>query len=128
AFLGHDNQIRLGYQYHLAGQAWGPYTPLSALSDGTLDGSASVRWDPFHDNDPGVIDGSFFDEDRLDNGQYLAQLYYVAVIPAGTPSGGGDTSPPTVALTAPAAGATASRVTTVSASASDDVRVAGRQL
>src|SRR5207248_10898297 len=41
--------------------------------------------------------------------------------------GGGDTTPPTVSLTAPANGATVSDAVTVSASASDNVGVAGVQ-
>jgi len=28
AFPGHDDQIRFGYDYHLSGQAWAPYTPV----------------------------------------------------------------------------------------------------
>ncbi len=43
AFPGHDDQIRFGYDYHLSGQAWAPYTPLTSQTDGTLDGSASIH-------------------------------------------------------------------------------------
>lgn len=46
---------------------------------------------------------------------------------SGGGGGGGDTTPPTVSLTAPAAGATVSGTTVISATASDDVGVAGVQ-
>ena len=74
AFLGHDNQIRLGYQYHLSGQPWAPYIPFTTTADGTLDGSASVRWDPPRDNNPNVIDAAFFDENKHDDANYFAKL------------------------------------------------------
>ena len=122
AFPGHDDQIRFGYDYHLSGQAWAPYTPLTSQTDGTLDGSASIRWDPPRDNNPGVIDAAFFDEDKLDNATYISQLYYMAVLPAG--SGAPDTTPPTVSITSPAGGATVSGTTSVSATAADNIGVA----
>jgi chitodextrinase len=124
-FLGHDDQIRYGYLYHLSGQPWSSYMPLTSTSDGTLDGSANVRWDPLRETNAGVIDTTFFDEDRLDNQTYLPELYYMAVLPAS--SGPADTTPPTVSLTAPTDGTTVGGTTTVGADASDNVGVAGVQ-
>jgi hypothetical protein len=125
AFLGHDDQIRFGYDYHPSGQSWAPYRALTSAADGTLDGSASVRWDPPRDNNPGVIDTAFFDEDKNDNGSYVSELYYMAVLPSGAASS--DTTPPSVSVTSPAAGSSVSGVVGLSASASDDVGVAGVQ-
>ena len=127
AFLGHDSQIRFGYQYHLSGQPWADYVPLTTLADGAIDGSASVRWDPPRDNNPNVIDAAFFDEDKLNDATtYLPQLYYMGVLPARPPAPG-DTTPPTVSLTAPTAGVTVSGVVNATANAADDVGVAGVQ-
>ena len=125
AFPGHDDQIRFGYDYHLSGQAWALYTPLTSQTDGTLDGSASIRWDPPRDNNPGVIDAAFFDENKFDDATYIPQLYYMAVLPAG--SGAPDTTPPTASITSPAGGATVSGTTSVSATAADNIGVAGVQ-
>lgn len=83
-FLGHDRQIRFGYEYQLSGRRWGPYVPLTTQAMGTLDGAASVRWDPLHETDPKVIDTTFFDEDIADDGNYLPRLYYMAVLPSRT--------------------------------------------
>jgi hypothetical protein len=47
--------------------------------------------------------------------------------PIGAPPTGSDTTPPTVTMTAPAAGATVTSTTTVSANATDNVGVAGVQ-
>jgi hypothetical protein len=129
AFLGHDDHIRFGYDYHLAGQPWAPYASLTSTTDGTLDGSADVRWDPPRDNNPGVIDAAFFDENKNDDSQYIAQLYYMAVLPAGAapPPPGGDVNAPSVSITSPAGGSTVSGTVGLSASASDDVGVAGVQ-
>jgi hypothetical protein len=125
AFLGHDDQIRLGYARHPAGAPWSAYVPLSTLADGTLDGSASVRWDPLHETDPSVIDALFFDEDKYNDGTFQSQIYYVAVVGDVPPPPPGDTTKPTVALTAPAAGASVGGTVALSANASDDVGVAG---
>jgi hypothetical protein len=80
-FLGHDDQIRFGYAYHLSGQPWSDYTPLTSLADGELDGSASARWDPFHETNPNIIDVAFFDEDKNGDHTWLPELYYMAVTP-----------------------------------------------
>jgi Big-like domain-containing protein len=82
-FLGHDDQIRFGYAYHLSGQPWSDYTPLTSLADGELDGSASVRWDPLHEMNPNIIDVAFFDEDKNGDHTWLPELYYMAVTPNG---------------------------------------------
>jgi hypothetical protein len=129
AFLGHDSAIRFAYAYHLAGQPWSPLTALTTTADGTLDGSASIRWDPLHETNAGVIDATFWDEDQLNNKTYFPELYYMAVLPSGnggtTPP---DPTPPTVSLTAPAAGSTVTgSAVPVSANASDNVAVAGVQ-
>ncbi len=130
AFLGHDSQIRYAYAFHLAGQAWSPLMALTSTIDGTLDGSASVRFDPLHETNASVIDTTFWDEDQLNNKTYFPEAYYMAVLPSG--AGGGtppssDATPPTVSMTAPASGATVSGVVTLTASASDNVGVAGVQ-
>jgi hypothetical protein len=124
AFLGHDSQIRFGYQAHLAGSPWSAYVPLTETSLGTVDGSASIRWDPLHETNAGVIDTTFYDEDKNDTGQFHSLVYYMAVIPPNvtTPP---DPTPPAVSLTAPAPGASVAGTVTVSASASDNVGVAG---
>jgi hypothetical protein len=129
AFLGHDVQIRYAYATHIAGQPWSALTALTSTVDGTLDGSASTRFDPLHETNAGVIDTTFWDEDTLNNKTYFPEVYYMAVVPTGT--GGGvpssDTTAPTVSLTAPAAGATVSGVVAVSANAADNIAVAGVQ-
>jgi hypothetical protein len=81
AFLGHDRQIRFGYQFQLNGRSWSPYVPLTTEAEGTLDGAASVRWDPLHEPNRHVIDATFFDEDIADDGTFLPRLYYMAVLP-----------------------------------------------
>ena len=75
AFLGHDAGINFGYLYQLAGQAWSPYRKLTSEQD---DGAASVRWDPFRDYNPEVIDTTFYDENVTGTG-FLAEAYYMAV-------------------------------------------------
>ncbi len=84
AFLGHDSLIRFGYEYQLKGRPWGPYVPLTTEADGTLDGAASVRWDPLHETNRKVIDTTFFDEDIANDGTFLPRLYYMAVLPSRT--------------------------------------------
>lgn len=122
-FLGHDDLIRFGYAYHLTGEPWSPYTPLTSLADGELDGSASARWDPLHETNPNIIDVAFFDEDKNGDHSWLPELYYMAVIPSNR-SGSVDTTPPSAALTEPAEGAIVSGSVTVSAEAADDIGVA----
>jgi chitodextrinase len=94
AFLGHDTSIHFGYAYHLAGASWSPYTVL--YSGNTVDGSASIRWDPQRETNANVIDAAFFDEDSLDDKSFYAQAYYMAVLPSGGSGGSGGTPPPAV--------------------------------
>lgn len=129
AFLGHDTNIFFGYSWQGAGGSWSPYTVL--FNGTTVDGSANVRWDPQRETNPNVIDVAFFDEDLNNNKSYLSRAYYIAVLPRGaqpsqTPPPP-DTTAPTVSVTAPAAGTTVSGSVTVTASASDNVGVAGVQ-
>jgi hypothetical protein len=123
-FLGHDEQIRFGYAYHLSGETWSAYTPLTSLAEGELDGSASARWDPLHETDPNIIDVAFFDEDKNGDQTWLPELYYMAVLPSDA-SSPADRTPPSVALAAPPDGSTVSGSVTVSADAADDIGVAG---
>jgi hypothetical protein len=80
-FLGHDDDIRFGYVAKLSRRPWSPYRPLTTIAQGTLDGSASVRWDPLHETNRRVIDTAFFDEDRNDDSSFLPALYYMAIKP-----------------------------------------------
>ena len=50
-----------------------------------------MRWDPPRETNPNVIDATFFDEDIGDTGDFLSRIYYMAILPSGTP----DTTPPT---------------------------------
>jgi hypothetical protein len=34
------------------------------------------------ETNPNVIDASFFDEDKLGNGSFLPEVYYMAVLPS----------------------------------------------
>jgi hypothetical protein len=91
-FLGHDSNIEFGYQYQLggAGTSWGTYTTLDpqrssapapgdTCSPGT-DGSASTRFDPLRDANPGIIDVVYFDEkDDSDCAHHHARVFYKAV-------------------------------------------------
>jgi hypothetical protein len=119
-FLGHDVSIHFGYMYQLVGKPWSAYTVLDSTAK--MDGSVSVRWDPSRDPSPGIIDATYHAEDYLGNRSYLAQVYYQAV-----PSSSTDTTPPSVAVSAPANGATVSGSVTLSATASDNVAVASVQ-
>ena len=126
AFLGHDTQIRFGYTFQPAGQPWSAYAALTSTLDGPIDGSASLRFDPLHETNAGVIDATFFDEDLLNNKTYFPEAYYMAVLPGAQASA--DTTAPTVSLTAPAAGATVSgAAVALSAGAADNLAVAGVQ-
>jgi hypothetical protein len=124
-FLGHDDEVRFGYAFHLTGEPWAPYQPLTTLAEGRLDGSASVRWDPVRETNANVIDAAFFDEDKRDDSTWLPELYYMGVLPSSSGGGGGDTQSPSVSITEPADDATLSGTVTVAADASDDVGVSG---
>jgi hypothetical protein len=119
-FVGHDMDLNYVYAYHLAGADWASYQKLTT---DPADGSASVRWDPQRDNDPNVIDTTFYDENATGS-NYLPLAYYMAVTPEPSAS---DTTPPTVSVTAPAAGATLTGTTIVTGAASDNVGVTSVQ-
>jgi hypothetical protein len=78
-FLGHDADINFGVATRPAGAGW-TYRVLDA--GGSLDGSASVRWDPQRETDARVIDVVYWDEDVRDDRSYLPRLFYMAVLPA----------------------------------------------
>ena len=81
-FLGHDRDIDYAYLYQLGGAAGDPWSDAIKLTTGqTVDGSASVRWDPFRETNANVIDTAFFDEDIDDSGGFVGELYYMAVLP-----------------------------------------------
>ncbi|HZS24751.1 MAG TPA: Ig-like domain-containing protein [Gaiellaceae bacterium] len=122
AFLGHDTNIFYGYLWQPAGGSWSPYTML--FNGTTVDGAATVRWDPQRETNAAVIDTAFYDEDINDDKTYLPRAYYMAVLPrGGKPSQGPDTTPPSVSVTAPPNAAALSGTVTLTASASDDVGV-----
>ena len=101
-FLGHDKNIEFGYQYQLGGTGtnWGTYATLdpqrsSAPATGDTcargtDGSASIRFDPLRDNNPGIIDVLYFDEqDDSDCAHHHGRVFYKAVVigaPAAAPA------------------------------------------
>jgi hypothetical protein len=137
-FLGHDVNIHFGYRAHLAGGPWGAYNALTAVP---RDGAASVRWDPLRETNANVIDASYFDEDVRHDGSFVAELYYVAVKPESSTTtttstttrafaslAAADTTPPTVSITAPVAGASVQSTVSVSATATDNTGVVGVQL
>jgi len=78
-FLGHDINLHWGYLIQRTGHLWSPYKVLDNAS--LMDGSASVRSDPQHDNNPGIIDAIHHSEDYQHNQTYLPQLYYQALTP-----------------------------------------------
>ena len=122
-FLGHDASLHYAYLYHLNGQPWSSTIQLSPRD--STDGSASVRWDPQRETNAAVIDTLFYDEDVYDDKTFVPTIFCMAVLPGGAPSSP-DTTPPTVSISAPPAGATVSgTAVTVSAAAADNVGVAG---
>jgi hypothetical protein len=89
-FLGHDNKISPGpFQYQVggAGNNWSAVNQLdprnqSNVTAGTpgLDGSVSVRFDPLRDNNTGLIDLIYYDEnDGTPGYSHHATVYYKAV-------------------------------------------------
>jgi chitodextrinase len=138
-FLGHDASVQFGYQYQLGGVGtnWAPFATLDPRSNATpapgdtaepgTDGSASVRFDPLRDNNPGIIDVLYFDErDNSDSSHHHATVYYKAIV-IGSGTSTPDTTPPVIAMNAPAGGATVSGSVAVAASASDNIGVVGVQ-
>lgn len=81
--------------------------------------------DPGSAVDQGGATGAFSEDHNLYSSYYAAQFW--GIIDGGPPPTG-DTTPPSVSLTSPAAGATVSGTITVAASASDNVAVARVEL
>jgi chitodextrinase len=98
-FLGHDSNIDYAYLYQLggAGNSWSNVIKLSTGQ--SVDGSASVRWDPQRETNPNVIDSLFFDEDINDDSSYIGTLYYEAVLPSNPPDSVAPISPSNLAIT-----------------------------
>jgi hypothetical protein len=117
-FLGHDIDVDFGYITHLSGKPWSVY---SKLATGPLDGTASIFCPAAASTG---LDVAFFNEDANGDHSYHAVSYYMFV-PTG--SSGNDAQPPTVSLTAPSGGSTVSGSVAVSATAADNVAVAGVQ-
>jgi chitodextrinase len=120
-FLGHDLGTEYGYVYHLAGQSWA--NAIRLTSGWTLDGSASVRWDPQRETNANVIDTSLYDEDLFDDKRYIPRLYYMAILPSGAPAP--DTTPPTTPGSLAQTGATATSVSVQWTASTDNVGVSG---
>jgi hypothetical protein len=137
-FLGHDVNISPGgYQYQTngAGNNWSAYatidprnsTNTTAGSPG-LDGSASTRFDPLRDNNPGIIDLLYYDENDGTAGYpHHATVYYKAIDLGTVTPPPADTQAPTVSITSPADSTTITGSVTVAASAADNVGVVGVQ-
>ena len=90
-FLGHDSNISPGgYQYQLGGPggSWSAYARLdprdrsnTTAGAAGLDGSASIRFDPLRDANPGIIDVLYYDENDGTSGyDHHATLYYKAIV------------------------------------------------
>jgi hypothetical protein len=90
-FLGHDIDISPGvYEYQLGGpgNTWSPAFPMDPRNSTNttagapgIDGSASVRFDPLRDNNPGIIDLLYFDEnDGVPGFPHHATVFYKALI------------------------------------------------
>jgi len=104
-FLGHDSVISPGgFQAQPGGPGsnWGPYTRLDPRDQSNtgggapgLDGSASIRFDPLRDPNPGIIDLLYYDEDDGTAGyDHHGTLYYKGIViqnasppPSSSPSG-----------------------------------------
>jgi hypothetical protein len=125
-FLGHDAAIRYAYLFHLQGQPWSSVIELNTRD--STDGSASTRWDPLRETNAAVIDTVFFDEDVNDDKTFVPLMFYMAVLPGAPSPPSPDTIAPTVVVTAPAGGATVRGTVNVTATAADNVAVAGVQL
>ncbi|HET9721925.1 MAG TPA: Ig-like domain-containing protein [Candidatus Saccharimonadales bacterium] len=135
-FLAHDANISPGpYEYQVGGPGnnWSAVSQLDPRNSTNttagapgLDGSASLRWDPLRDNNPSLIDILYYDENDGTAGYaHHATIYYKAMDISPMI---GDSTPPTVSMSAPTDGATVSGSSVaVSATASDNVGVAGVQ-
>jgi len=127
ALEGHDvNTLQPSVEVRSAAGTWGPYSMLSS-GPPNRDGSSSSRWDLLWPGNTSHLDEAVMDEDGVDQfGNHYAISYYLHAALSST-SPPPDTTPPTVSITSPASGATVSGTMTVSASASDNVGVAGVQ-
>ena len=106
-FLGHDSVISPGgYQFQAGGPGsnWSPYTRIDPRDQTNttggepgLDGSASIRFDPLRDPNPGIIDLLYYDEDDGTTGyDHHGTLYYKAIVTkTGSPPTSHPRSPPT---------------------------------
>ena len=90
-FLGHDVNISPGgYEYQVGGPGnnWSAYAAIDPRNSTNttagaagIDGSASVRFDPVRDNNPGIIDLLYFDENDGTGGYaHHATVFYKALI------------------------------------------------
>jgi hypothetical protein len=94
AFLGHDVNVQFGYQSQTGGfgNSWNPYATLDPRNQNNttagapgLDGSASVRYDPLRDNNPGIIDVIYYDENDGSTSGHHATVFYKAIVLSTTP-------------------------------------------
>ncbi|MBI5530722.1 MAG: DUF4082 domain-containing protein [Candidatus Doudnabacteria bacterium] len=131
-FLGHDINISGGgYEYQIGGpgNSWSAYSQLDPRNStnttaGTpgLDGSASVRFDPLRDNNPGIIDVLFYDENDGTAGyDHHATLYYKAIVLNNAP----DTTSPSVPTNLSASPVSTTQINLSWSASTDNVSVAG---
>lgn len=89
-FLGHDVNISPApYQYQVGGVGnnWSPVFQMDPRNNTNtttgapgIDGSANARFDPLRDNNPGIVDVLYYDEnDGTGNYPHHATIYYKAV-------------------------------------------------
>lgn len=90
-FLGHDRDISPAvFEYQLGGPGnnWSPSVLIDPRNGSNttageigIDGSAGIRFDPLRDNNPGIIDVLYFDEnDGTPGYAHHATLFYKAII------------------------------------------------
>jgi hypothetical protein len=140
AALGFSQGQRATFSFSGTGVSWigfrGPQTGIAIVH---LDGAPVATVDPYHPTE--VVQAVLFTATGLANGTHTLAIevtqtknaaatdYYVVVdaFDITAPGGGtpADPTPPTVGITSPANGATVSGTTTVTATAADNVGVAG---
>ena len=140
AALGFSQGQRATLSFSGTGVSWigfrGPQTGIAVVH---LDGAPVATVDPYNPTE--VVEAVLFTATGLANGSHTLAIevtgtrnaaatdYYVVVDAFDvTSSGGGtpaDTTPPTVGITSPTSGSTVSGTTVVTATAADDVGVAG---
>jgi chitodextrinase/sulfur relay (sulfurtransferase) DsrF/TusC family protein len=134
-FLGHDTQISAGgYERQVGGPGnlWSAYSPLDPRNQTNttagapgLDGSASIRFDPLRDNNPGIIDVLIFDENDGTAGyDHHATVYYKAIILDITP----DTAPPSDPTNLVATALSSSQISLSWTASTDNIGVAGYRI